>query len=1095
MVRRFRKAIAVLLGGMLLLLALVPAEARADEWPGKPWDGSLFEEPSTIYNKDLATISAWMSGEAEDGPQYISSFLLGLDFQVSNIDTERYVADGGAYVVAHTWLNCQGRNTPILIVICRGTKKLEEMIGDQFHGGSVYDAVLGTKMNNNVYEFAYGKGDEDGVWQGIDAYLDAHPEIKSSSEIKVLVTGHSLGGAAANVVAAKMTALVGRGEWLADKVSQSDIFCYTFGAINVLSDKEQSNIEDGFENIHNIYNYYDSFGPNGNWLENHGGYNVSQPECKFGHTELYAHKYDEFLLSTNTHDIWNYLKCVAGTCDGGCRVVCLSKCIARGTWGTCPWEITRDGVLTVHPGVGASQNGKWNSPWETYSDYITKVIFTEENGKKVIAPADSRCLFEMLSEVKSIDLSGIDTSNVTNMSDMFAYCVSLSSVNLSSFDTSNVMDMFAMFLNCQPLVSLDISSFDTSNVTDMGYMFACCSSLVSIDLSSFDTSNVVNMSCMFDNCTSLVSLDISSFDTSNVTDMSSMFAYCSSLATIDLTGFDTSNVTDMFGMFFDCWSLSPLDLTNFDTSSVTDMSLMFYNCSALSSLDLSSFDTSSVTKMYGMFEYCCWLKTITVGSGWSTLKVDDSNYMFEHCTSLVGGNGTKYNSSYTDKTYARIDSPGSPGYLTSASDAGSVSGTWGTCRWEIANDGVLTVHSGTGVEISSYDQYGYPISPWQEYASRIKSIVFVSENGKKVIAPSNSGYLFYQLSNVVSIDFSGFDTSDVTRMDSMFAYCWSLKTLDLSSFNTSKVTTMGDMFYSCKALVALNISSFDTSNVIMMCNMFSGCSSLKSLSINNFNTSNVAALNGMFYGCYSLSTLDLSSFDTSGATDMTQMFLDCSSLKTIIVGNGWSTKSVTYPDNHMFYGCTSLVGGNGTKFNSSHIDATYARVDKAGQPGYFTYKASAHSSGWAYENGGYYYYEADGSLRTNAWIQYGGSYYYLGADGRLVTNGWAQYGGTYYFMGSNGRVVTNGWAAYQGKWYYMGTDGRVVSNAFVKYAGKWYYVDGSGNPVVSDWVNYNGKYYYLNASGNPVTNQWVEYNGTWYHLNGSGVVDNSWKAA
>ena len=41
----------------------------------------------------------------------------------------------------------------------------------------------------------------------------------------------------------------------------------------------------------------------------------------------------------------------------------------------------------------------------------------------------------------------------------------------------------------------------------------------------------------------------------------------------------------------------------------------------------------------------------------------------------------------------------------------------------------------------------------------------------------------------------------------------------------------------------------------------------------------------------------------------------------------------------MFFGCTSLVGGNGTKFDASHIDSEYARVDTNDTPGYFTLKA------------------------------------------------------------------------------------------------------------------------------------------------------------
>jgi hypothetical protein len=48
----------------------------------------------------------------------------------------------------------------------------------------------------------------------------------------------------------------------------------------------------------------------------------------------------------------------------------------------------------------------------------------------------------------------------------------------------------------------------------------------------------------------------------------------------------------------------------------------------------------------------------------------------------------------------------------------------------------------------------------------------------------------------------------------------------------------------------------------------------------------------------------------------------------------------------MFYGCTKLKGGNNTAYNSSYKDKTYARVDKVGQPGYFT--AKPYTNGTAY---------------------------------------------------------------------------------------------------------------------------------------------------
>ena len=77
---------------------------------------------------------------------------------------------------------------------------------------------------------------------------------------------------------------------------------------------------------------------------------------------------------------------------------------------------------------------------------------------------------------------------------------------------------------------------NTSNVTDMTNMFSTCRGLTSLDVSNFNTSNVTNMNGMFGSCTSLTSLDLSNFDTSKVTSMINMFNGCTSLRTIRMVG-------------------------------------------------------------------------------------------------------------------------------------------------------------------------------------------------------------------------------------------------------------------------------------------------------------------------------------------------------------------------------------------------------------------------------------------------------------------------------------------------------------------------------------------------------------------------------
>ena len=251
------------------------------------------------------------------------------------------------------------------------------------------------------------------------------------------------------------------------------------------------------------------------------------------------------------------------------------------------------------------------------SNDMYELTFVSE--KNIEANQNSSYLFYYLSNVKEIAFDNFDTSQVTNMRAMFNYCVSLT--------------------------SLDLSNFDTSHVTDMSYMFGEGEALETLDVSKFDTSQVTNMGAMFYNCSRLTSLDVSEFDTSQVTDMGHMFSNCNGLTNLDVSKFDTSQVTNMKAMFQACRKLIELNISNFNTSQVTNMSYMFCNCSSLRSIYVSEYNE-------------------TTGNGWTTKNVTNSYNMFTGATKLVGGNGTKFNSSYIDATYARIDKEGEPGYLT-----------------------------------------------------------------------------------------------------------------------------------------------------------------------------------------------------------------------------------------------------------------------------------------------------------------------------------------------------------------------------------------------------------------------------------------------
>ena len=315
-------------------------------------------------------------------------------------------------------------------------------------------------------------------------------------------------------------------------------------------------------------------------------------------------------------------------------------------------------------GASASSGLGWsnitNNGWgvqltdKASTDAVTSKLCTYINDK----PVTSMSYMFWDSQALRIDLSNFNTSNVYNMGGMFSSSQA-TTLDLSHFDTSNVTNMGGMFQHSQA-TTLDLSNFDTSNVTNMNSMF-WNSKAITIGVSHFDTSKVTNMNVMFGN-SQATTIDVSHFDTSNVTNMQGMFQH-SQATIIDVSNFDTSNVTNMQCMFCDS-KAATLDLSHFDTSNVTNMQGMFWKSQA-TTLDVSHFDTSNVTNMEVMFAYMTNLKTIYASSKFVTTSVTSSTSMFEKSTNLVGGAGTKYNKSYLDKTYARIDGGTSnPGYFT-----------------------------------------------------------------------------------------------------------------------------------------------------------------------------------------------------------------------------------------------------------------------------------------------------------------------------------------------------------------------------------------------------------------------------------------------
>ena len=232
----------------------------------------------------------------------------------------------------------------------------------------------------------------------------------------------------------------------------------------------------------------------------------------------------------------------------------------------------------------------------TTPDSITSSI---QHSKDVVDSWDGQSKFQASNTLEY--MPDIDLSNTTDASEMFQYCTKLQYV--PKLNMPNLTNTRNMFYLCGALKSLDVSGFNTSKVTDMSQMFASCTVLASIKgLEDLDTSKVTNMRSMFSSCNALQELNLSKWDVSNVTDMGWLFAHCDAVKKVDISMWDRSKVSDVSYMFNNLDSATEIDISNWgDMSNLTNVYYFFYNCTKLETLRMNNCDTSKLTNMDGMF--------------------------------------------------------------------------------------------------------------------------------------------------------------------------------------------------------------------------------------------------------------------------------------------------------------------------------------------------------------------------------------------------------------------------------------------------------------------------------------------------------------
>ena len=520
-----------------------------------------------------------------------------------------------------------------------------------------------------------------------------------------------------------------------------------------------------------------------------------------------------------------------------------------------PWVKYADGTLTFRCGYkkiwGENEyalNSDENLPaWNTHKDNITQVVF--EASFANARPTSCYAWFQDFIKLKQIEgIENLNTENVTDMSDMFRFCSSLTSLDVTHFNTGNVTSMADMFSSCPRLAELDVTHFNTANVKDMSDMFASCSGLISLDVTNFNTANVTNMRYMFKGCFKLKEIYVSDkFVTDDVIDSKDMFLGCHSLSgDIDQNSVKVNDKTyaKTAGGYFRDKAYDNRPWVKYADGTLT------FRC--------------GYKKTLGENEYA--LNSGEEKPAWYTLHDDINLVVFE--ASFANARPTS--------CYA---------WFQGFENLKQI-------------EGIENLNTANVTDMSNMFKN----------CSNLAKLDVTHFNTAKVTTMNS---MFTRCSNLAELDLTHFNTANVTNMYEMFNGCSNLVKLDVTNFNTAKVTTMFGMFNDCSNLTELDVTHFNTAKVTAMNGMFSGCSNLTELDLTHFNTENVTNMWIMFDGCSALTTIYVSDeFVITNITNKNySLFYGCEKLKGAIKYNEGKTnyRFANYTTGYF----TKLVGKNG----------------------------------------------------------------------------------------------------------------------------------------------------------------------------------------
>lgn len=131
------------------------------------------------------------------------------------------------------------------------------------------------------------------------------------------------------------------------------------------------------------------------------------------------------------------------------------------------WTLDDSGKLTVNFPDSSGKVLGIASPFITAFSNVGASVSDVKSAVLTGKPEKLASILSGFSNLASVDMSGLDSSRLTDVNSVFRGCTSLASVDMSALDTTNVTDMSLIFANCDVLSTVVLGSgFSTSALPD-----------------------------------------------------------------------------------------------------------------------------------------------------------------------------------------------------------------------------------------------------------------------------------------------------------------------------------------------------------------------------------------------------------------------------------------------------------------------------------------------------------------------------------------------------------------------------------------------------------------------------------------------------